>query len=125
MSATLVTERDGSTLLSGSVAVPDGARAALLHLPERFRLDVQSTGDTLRTTVRHLAGGGAALGGPGYSGTVRAETDLGDLRASRYDLTLELTTDGKREEVRVLIGALHDLDAGLTTFSAQAIVERV
>jgi hypothetical protein len=122
VSATLITQRGGAAVFSGSAAIPDGARATLLRIPGRFRLDVQSTGDTLRTTVRHLAGGVATLRGPGYAGPVYIATDWEELRPSRYDLTVELKAAGKSEQARVLIGALGDPTTGVTTFTGQAII---
>jgi hypothetical protein len=123
VSATLVSERDGRIVLSGSVVVPGGARAALLEAPGRFRLDVQSVSDTLRTTVRHLAGGDAAVRGPGYAGPVIELSPPGCLSPARYDLSVELDGPNGPEEVNVLIGAMGDPDTGLTTFTAQAVVE--
>jgi hypothetical protein len=123
VSATLVAEAGGATVLSSSMTVPDGARGTLLLVPGRFRLDVQSAGDTLRTSVRHLAGGSATVSGPGYAGPVHLATEPDDVRPSRYDLTVELESAGRREEVRVLIGAMGDSNAGVTTFTAQAIVQ--
>jgi hypothetical protein len=122
VSATLVTRREGSTVMSSSVAVPDGARATLLSVPGRFRLDVQSTGDTLRTTVRNLGGGSATLRGPGYAGPVHVATELGGMRPARYDLTVDLETEETRDEVRVLVGAVGDPATGVTRFTAQAVI---
>jgi hypothetical protein len=123
VSATLVSERGGTTVLSGSTVVPHGARAALLHAPGWFRLDVQPVSDTLRTTIRNLGGGDAAIQGPGYAGPVVELSSATSLRPARYDLTVEIDGPDGRRSVQVLIGAVADSDTGLTTFTAQAIVE--
>jgi hypothetical protein len=123
VSATLIVERDDATVLSGSVVLPDGARGTLIQLPGRFRLDVQAHADTLRTSVRNLAGGSASLRGSGYAGPVFVEAWHDDLRPTRYDLTVDLENGREAHEVNVLIGAVRDTATGVTTFTAQALVE--
>jgi hypothetical protein len=123
VSATLVNERGGTTVLSGSAVAPHGARAALLQAPGWFRLDVQLVADTLRTTIRHLGGGDAAIQGPGYAGPVVELSTAASLRPARYDLTVEMDGREGRHTAQVLIGAVADSDTGLTTFTAQAIIE--
>src|SRR3954463_15679108 len=47
---------DGTLVLSCAKPVEDGARAALIVAPGRFRLDVSRVDDTLEISVRNLSG---------------------------------------------------------------------
>jgi hypothetical protein len=112
----LISRGVGEMIVSNAVRVPEGARATLLHVPERFRLDVQLRGDTFRTILRGLGPGKATIGGPGYSRPVISETPLGEHAASRHDVLVTL----EDSEIPVLIGTLQDPATSVVTFSAQA-----
>jgi hypothetical protein len=98
----------------------------LLFVDGLFRLDVQISGDTLRTIVRNLSSGVldmAPLGGSSLTDNVAyGEAAAYQPGAAAIDFSLGDASD--RVDVAIQVGTLHLADRGTIRITAQAVVRQ-
>jgi hypothetical protein len=111
----------GGQVLSNVLTLDDGARAALLHVPGLFRLDVCPQQDTLRTVLRNLTLPQQPVSDEDSGGDVPVVIQGDGLQAlgpRPAHLTLGFTLAGNR--VEIVVATRQDAASGRTTFTAQA-----
>ena len=118
----LTTPRGDGAVLSRSIEIDEGARAALIHVPDLFRLDVAAHDDTIRTVVRNLSDGALTMESTGYAGPVAVQGELDRHRPGRHDVRFRLDEPGGAVEVSVLLATLRDGERGVIRFTAHAAV---
>lgn len=116
-------------MLSDSVDAFEGARAAVLHAPGLFRIDVTPIRDSLRVVVRNLSPGTLSCSAAeGYGRPVIPQGStaaLAPLRPGHHQTTFTLGEDGDAVEVRVMLATLRLSDRGMVRVTGQATVRRV
>ena len=126
--STLATRLAGDGLvLSNSVTALEGARAAVLHAPDLFRLDVAVSGESMRVVVRNMRPGPIAYTDSGYAHPVVVQGDtatLARVRPGHHQLWFRLGEPGHVVEARVIIATLQAVDNGLVRITGQATVRR-
>jgi len=116
-----------SFAISASKDLEPGARAALILVQRRFRLDVVVVGDTLRTVVRNLSGGEIEVEHDRHN-SAGTNVVLGEAivyEPARAAVTFSLAGEHESVRVAVMIGTIRLAERGVTRVSAQAIVSRV
>jgi hypothetical protein len=113
-------------VLSASKELEPGARAMLVLAEGLFRLDVQITGDTLRTVVRNFSPGPLEMrrahgGAPGRS---IAFGEVAAYEPSQTKVEFVLGTGDDRVTVEVVIGTLRFAERGVLRVSAQALIRQ-
>jgi hypothetical protein len=106
----------------------EGARAAVLHAPGLFRLDVTPMRDSMRVVVRNLSPGQLTCAdAEGYGRPVVAQgatAALAPLRPGHHQSAFTLGEAGDAVEVRVILATLRLTDRGMVRVSGQATVRR-
>jgi hypothetical protein len=114
------------TVISAARDVELGARSMLLLAEGLFRLDVVPYPDTVQTIVRSLSiEPQAELRSSGeVGGESRASGENASRSTTRFGGEIVLIGEDGAERVvsKVLVGSICDLDRGLSTFTAQAIL---
>lgn len=113
-------------LLSASKEIEQGARAMLLLVEGRFRLDVAFLGDTLRTLVRNLSGDQLTLD-EGLHPEVETHFAVGDVsvyQPAQSQLGFSLGSGPDRVTVAVMIGVLRFVERGTVRITAQAALRQ-
>lgn len=116
---------DDGLVLSNSVTAFEGARAAVLHAPGLFRLDVAVSGESMRLVVRNMSPGPIAYADRGYDQPVVLQGDTATLRRMRpghHQLTFRLLGPGRLVEARVIIATLRPVADGLVRVTGQVMV---
>ena len=116
---------DGGVVLSGSVSVFEGARAAVLQADGLFRLDVVVVPDSLRILVRNLSGAQLRFEPDGYPRPVAVQgTGLAEraLKPGHHEVSFRLGDSGAKQavEVRVTLATLRGQD-GVVRVTAHAV----
>jgi hypothetical protein len=115
-------------LLSRSIDVFEGARAAVLDAEGMFRLDVLIVPDSLRILVRNLCGAELSFEPSGYPRPVVVQGDLGELalRPGHHEMTFRLGGPQAEGAVQadVTIATLRMAEQGIVRVTAQAFVHK-
>jgi hypothetical protein len=114
-------------VLSNSVDAFEGARAAVLHAPGLFRLDVTLIPDSMRVVVRNMSAGPLTCSDEGYGRPVAVQGDTATIAAlhpGHHQTTFTLGEPGDAVEVRVILATLRLRDRGMVRISGQATVRR-
>lgn len=111
----------GDLLVSGAIEAHEGARAAVLDVPDLFRLDVLALRDSLRIVVRNRTDLPLRFEPDGYPRPVIHQGDVAELpaRPGHHEATV---TFGDVLEARVVIATLRDGERGTVQITGQAVV---
>ena len=120
---------DGGVALSGSAAIFEGARAAVLQADGLFRLDVVIVPDSLRILVRNLSGAELRFEPDGYPRPVVVQgTGLAELALNpgHHEVSFRLGDSGAAQavEVRATLATLRGAD-GVVHVTAHAVAHAV
>lgn len=112
---------DGGLALSSARELPTGARVAVLLAPGLFRLDLRHLEDTLKISIRNLAGTAIySLPDAGQPATILTTEDVAIERPVATNARLCLRIGSR--EANIVLSALSGPDAGRARVTAQAIV---
>jgi ribosomal protein L11 methyltransferase len=117
---------DGSSAHSSSCALPTGARVAVLLAPGLFRLDVRHMEDTLKISLRNLAGTPIlSLPDTGPPRTIITTEDVTVKRplATNSRMRLRIGTGSAQRAVEIVLSALSGVQPGMSRITAQAVVK--
>jgi hypothetical protein len=106
----------------------EGARAAVLHAPGLFRLDLMLEHDNARVTVRNLSESPMDYRSDGYSHPIEAQGDetlTPALSHGHHQVSFTLGERGDAVSVAVVLATLRMLDRGIVRVTGQATVRRV
>ena len=119
----LVVDWPGARVVSSSIRVHEGARAAALHVSGMFRIDVTPRDDTMLIQVRSLAPVPLRTLPPEPPGRVASEGGAWERMVGaphgHHDVRFDL---GEDVEVRAVLTRVKDETHGTTLISGQALI---